>query len=405
VLTIQYLEYSPQLAQLDENEAVQRLRHAYERLPFTHLLIGWYLSTRLLETIRAQADQLGTRFIRWHPLLTGDGVFQPHPELRVVGTTGQAIRGFEDKPEFTFVCPNHPAVQEALLNRVEGLIQQGLYQGFFLDRVRLPSPSADPVRDLGCFCKHCQRKAAVAGLDLQQVQSVIIEHTRHENGRITMVQALLGAKDDCLDEQLNASLQPFLEFRRKTISDFVAMVAAIIKGEQLESGLDCFSPSLTALVGQDLGTLSERVDWIKLMSYAHTFAPAGLPYELSRLCDYLVTTTRLKPAEALSLMSEVLDLPLPTRRDALKKDGLSPAALVREVRRGIKTSKQPVLAGVELVNFEGDSQRRQDQIKADLQALQKVGAAGLALSWDLLYMLMDWLSLVRQVYFRDVSDL
>jgi hypothetical protein len=398
VLTIQYLEDSPDLVQLDPTNAAEKLRIAYDHLPFTHLLIGWHLSTRLLETIRAEAERLGIQFLRWHPLLTGDGVFQPQLEWQAVGTTGQAIRGFEDKPEFTFVCPNHPAVQEALINRVDDLIQQGLYQGFFLDRVRFPSPTADPVRDLGCFCMHCQQKAAAAGLDLEQVQSIIVTHTHQENGRMTMVETLLGAKGDCIDEQLNESLQPFLEFRRKTISDFVAKVTAMIKDAKLERGLDCYSPSLTTLVGQDLGSLSERVDWIKLMTYAHTFAPAGLPYELSRLCDYLVTTTRLKPAEALGLISEVLDLPLPTTCDALEKDGLSPAALVSEVRRGIKTCKQPVLAGIELVDLKCDSQTRQDQLEADLQALHKVGSAGLAISWDLLHMPLDWLSLVKQVY-------
>jgi hypothetical protein len=182
------------------------------------------------------------------------------------------------------------------------------------------------------------------------------------------------------------------------VSDFIAMIAPMIKEAQLEIGLDCFSPGLTTMVGQDLGSLSEQVDWIKLMSYAHTFAPAGLPFELARLLDYLVANTRLTPVMVLSLMSELLRLPLPASRDALVKDGLSPDALVREVQHGAKLSKRPVLAGVELVELEGDSQSRQPQIIADLEALREVGAVGLALSWDLLHIPLNRLTLVRQIY-------
>ncbi len=58
----------------------------------------------------------------------------------------------------------------------------------------------------------------------------------------------------------------------------------------------------------------------------------------------------------------------------------------------------PVLAGVELMELEGHMQSRQSQIKADLDALRAAGVNGLALSWDLLHIPLDWLSLVRQVY-------
>ncbi len=398
MLTLQYLEYSPQLAQLDENIVVDRIRLAYERLPFSHLLIGWCLPPGLLERCRVEADRLGVRFLRWHPLLTGDGVFQPRLDWQVSGATGQVVNGFEGRPEFTFVCPNHPAVQQALSLRLEGLIRQGLYSGYFLDRVRFPSPTDDPIGDLGCFCEHCQRKAAGFGIDLGHVQTLISERTRQENGRITIVQVLLGANDGFADEVLNIALQPFLEFRRRSVSDFVASLAGMLKTAQMEIGLDCFSPSLTIMVGQSLESLSEHVDWIKLMTYAHTFAPAGLPFELLRLLDYLVTTSRLTSAEALKLMSTSLDLPLPSTRESLVKDGLSPDALVSEVRRGVEACKLPVLAGVELVDLDGDSQSRQPQIKADLEALRGAGTAGLALSWDLLHIPLDWLSLVKLVY-------
>ena len=399
MLTIQYLEYSPQLAQLDEKKAVERIRLAHERLPFSHLLIGWQVPPRLLELCRLEAERLGIRFLRWHPVLTGDGVFQPRPSWQVRGVTGQVVRGYDDKPEFTFVCPNHPAVREELSLRIDHLIQQGPYQGFFLDRVRYPSPTADPVRDLGCFCENCRQKAAAIGLDLERTRAIILERTRNEIGRITLVQALLGSTGKITDGVLNESLQPFLEFRQRSVFEFISPLLAKLRTADLEIGLDCFSPGLTRMVGQDLPALSALVDWIKVMSYAHTLGPAGLPYELSHLCEYLITTTRLNPAGVLSLIGTCVGYPLPTTLEALCKDGLTLQALAHEVRRGVESCRIPVLAGVELMDLEGVNQSSERQIKADLEALRQTGAAGLAVSWDLLYIPLDNLSLVRQVYF------
>src|SRR5512135_2671272 len=101
MLTIQYLEYSPQLVELDENKVVERLRLAFERLPFSHLLIGWNVPPRLLERCRVEAERLGIRFLQWHPLLTGNGVSHPHLSWQVSGVNGLAVSAFQGRSEFT----------------------------------------------------------------------------------------------------------------------------------------------------------------------------------------------------------------------------------------------------------------------------------------------------------------
>ena len=83
-------------------------------------------------------------------MLTGDGVFMPRPEWQAVGLRGERVPGFRGMPEFTFVCPNRPAVREAVLARLHDAIRGGDYQGVFLDRIRYPSPAADPTRWLAC---------------------------------------------------------------------------------------------------------------------------------------------------------------------------------------------------------------------------------------------------------------
>jgi hypothetical protein len=184
IITVQYLEAAPELANLDASAVVEKLSVAYERLPFSHLLIGWELPPSLLEACRVQAENLGVRFLRWHPLLTGDGTFQPRSLWQVIGLSSRPVVGFRDMTEFTFVCPNNPEVQEAIQRRVESLLADGVYQGFFLDRIRFPSPASDPAADLGCFCLHCQRLAEIHDLDLEEVRRVLVDLVAQPYGRL-----------------------------------------------------------------------------------------------------------------------------------------------------------------------------------------------------------------------------
>jgi hypothetical protein len=398
ILTIQYLEDSPELPQVDPNLLANKLRMAAERLPITHLIIGWHLPMLLLEACRSEADRLGMRFIRWQPLLVGDKVFRPDPMWRTVSLEGKKLVGTQNLPEFTFICPNHPAVQEKLSEHLDNLIHQGLYQGFFLDRVRFPSPSADPINNLACFCEYCQHKAAVQGLDLEEIRQEIMRSYQKENGPITLVKALLMGELGAEQTKLSRKISQFLAFRKQSISEFLAIVSQPLRQAHLELGLDCFSPCLTHMVGQDLGGMSKSVDWIKLMTYAHTYAPAGLPFELSGLHHHLTSSTHLSETQALNLMSQLTGLQLPTSSESLVKDGLSTPSLEHEVKRGVGACTVPVLAGLELVKMDGVSYQSPEHICTDLVGMKRANPSGLALSWDLLHIPLEWLDLVRQIY-------
>ena len=398
MLTIQLLEDSPDLAQLDQKQVVNKLRAAAERLPFTHLIIGWHVPLPLLEACRMEAEHLGIRFLRWQPLLTTVKEFQPDSTWQTEGLTGGKVAGYRGLPEFTFACPNHPAVQEAVYKHLDNLVRQGVYQGFFLDRVRFPSPSTDPINDLTCFCEYCQHKAATYGLDLKGIREEILRQTLEEKGRLSLIKTLLSGKSDPVQADWNLDVIQFLTFRKRSVCDFLARISQPLREAHLEIGLDCYSPSLINMVGQDLNTMCEYVDWIKLMNYAHTYAPAGIPFELSGLLHYLSTKTHLSEGQALTFISQSIGLPLPESRELLEKTGLSTFALEEEVKRGVDACSAPVLAGIELVDLEGVTRLNPDQIQADLTALKRAGPAGLAISWDLLHIPLDRLDLIRKVY-------
>jgi hypothetical protein len=335
------------------------------------------------------------RFLRWHPLLTSDNDFQPDPSWQAQGLFGNKLRGYRGMPEFTFACPNHPAMQESVLRHIGNMIGSGMYQGFFLDRIRFPSPSTNPFRMLSCFCEHCRRKAADAGLDLESIRLGLIAAAEVDEGRCSIVKALLTNKTnrDLTSQEL--SLGEFLDFRKKSILDLLVSVTSVCRNANLEVGLDCFSPSLALMVGQDIRKMSGHADWVKVMTYAHALGPAGLPYELSCFLGYLKRYTRLSEIQSLDFLSQSVGLPLPNNQSALMQAGLSPLALMQEVRRGVQASITPLLAGMELVELENVSRLTADQIKADLQGIRQASPAGLAISWDLLHIPLDRLELVR----------
>jgi hypothetical protein len=402
LITIQYLENSPEISQLDLTLVVNKLHAAAKRLPITHLLIGWNVPISLLEACRKEAERLGIRFLRWQPLLTGDGALQPHTDWQTQGLTGNKVAGYRGLPEFTFVCPNHPDVQEAVSTHLDHLGHQGLYQGFFLDRVRFPSPSSDPINDLGCFCQYCQRKAALVGLDLSHIRVDILAQTKEQKGRLSLIETLLSGMANPANSSEWQAVSQWLAFRERSVCDFLACISQPLKEAGLEIGLDCFSSSLTHMVGQDLHGMSGIVDWIKLMTYAHTLGPAGIPYELSGLFHYLTSTTDLTEGEALDLIGHTMEVSLPSSLRALEKDGLSSLALEKEIRVGVEACSVPTLAGIELVELEGVTNLKPDQIRSDLIAVMKSGAAGLALSWDVLHISLERLDLVRQIYLEGV---
>jgi hypothetical protein len=395
---VQYLEDGPGVAAIAPGEARARLRGALERLPISYVLLGWNLPPALIDACREETSRAGAQLFRWHPLLTGDGTFVPRPEWQTVGLDGERVEGFRGMPEFTFVCPNRPAVREAVVSHLRGALQRGDYAGVFLDRIRYPSPADDPSRLLACFCDDCQRAAWAEGLDLkatrQHIQALLATSERIG----LFVRALLDPSTAGTSDPDLGALHVFLDFRARCVTRLVQAAADVIHAAGLAVGLDCFSPALAPLVGQDLGALNARCEWIKIMAYGHALGPASLPFELLGLADWLVDERLMNEPQALEWLSLATRLPLPSTRAALAERGLAPEALAAETQRGRAAGISPLLAGIELVEIEGVAQLDRQQIAADLRAFYSGGADGLVLSWDLWHIPLERLDLVGAVW-------
>jgi hypothetical protein len=399
-LAVQYLEDGPGLAAVSPGDARARLRLAFDRLPISDVLLGWNVPQALVAACREETIEQGARLFRWHLLLTGDGSFVPRPEWQTVGLSGDPVPGFRGIPEFTFVCPNRPAVREAVLDHLFEQIRQDDYHGIFLDRIRYPSSVADPGRWLACFCDDCHRAAADEGIDLAVTQrhvKALLSKPERVSGFLEALLGSPGAETPAHDTDL-AALKAFLAFRARSVTRFVQAAAELIRAEGLQVGLDCFSPAVAFLVGQDLEALAPHCEWIKIMSYGHTLGPAGLPFELLGLADWLVEQRSVSEAGVLRWLAVATGLSLPGDRDSLRQEGLASQALAAEVRRGRAAGVGTLLAGIELVEVEGVTSLSRRQIAADLDAFRAAGTDGLVLSWDLWFIPIERLELVRTVY-------
>ncbi len=395
-IAVQYLENGPGIAAVTPAQARARLGAAVDRLPISHVLLGWNLPADLVEACFEVTTNARAQLYLWHPLLTGDGAFVPRPGYQTVGPDGVRVPGYRGMPEFTFVCPNRPAVREAVVGHLHDAIRQGPYQGVFLDRIRYPSPAADPTHLLACFCDDCHRVAAAEGLDLEAARQAIAVVADDPERTIPLVHALLGSSaGEEADPELGL-LTAFLDFRARSVTRMVAAAADLIQAEGLAVGLDCFSPALAYMVGQELAQLRAHCQWVKIMTYGHTLGPAGLPFELLDLVSWLVDGRSVGESEALRCVSRAVGLPLPSSCSRLRADGLPPEALAAEVRRARAAGVGTLLPGIELVEIEGVTHLTQAGIAADLQALSAAGADGLVLSWDLWHIPPERLELVRE---------
>ncbi len=388
-LSIQYLGDGAASAAIEAKEARARLRHACELLDLDSIIIGWNLPRPLVEACREEAARAKARLYLWHPLFCSDGSFQLDPSWQTVSPGGKAVAAFEGIAEFGFACTNNPHAAAALLEHLEKALARGDYDGVFLDRMRLPSPMPGLAGNLACFCEHCQEAAREKGLDLAAARDEVQRLLASVDGTRLLTRALF------LPAAESELLASFFSFRRASVSDFVSKAVALARQRELSVGLDCFSPALANSVGQDIAALAPHADWVKIMCYGHTLGPAGIPFELLDLANFLVDKQGLEEADALPLLAAASGLPLPTTRRELADEGLAAEAMTVEVGRARRDVTNTLYAGLELVRNEA-VKTNEEKLVADIKAMKAAGADGLSLSWDLWHMPDEWLDLVAR---------
>ena len=380
---VQYLENCPELGDYAPEEVQHKLRTACEILPISIIILGWGIPQRLIEVCGKEAQRVNAKLYRWQPLLTSDGEFPVKKDYQVFGLSGRRVAGHFSMPEFTFMCPNNPDLNDNLLAHLEKILKRGIYDGIFLDRMRFPALSNDPENNLSCFCPHCQAQAKGKGLDLLYIQDQIKQMLTTSEGVLRFIEVILGSgkSEDSTPQQL--ALRNFLDFRVDSITRIVQQSEKLARSYYWKVGLDCFSPTLAYSVGQDLAGLDSIGDWIKTMTYLHTFAPAGLPFELNGMLEFIIRNKALGIDSMNEYLSHITHLPIPKDQEIMIRDGLSASALEKELSKAKKYVSKKLFAGIELVAITNITNINPLQLEKDMRAFKKSGADGIVLSWDL----------------------
>ena len=396
-IIVQFLEGGPASAGCPTAEARRILREAFARLPIEAVLLGWNLPPALVEACAEECRRAHAELYLWHPLLSGDGVFLARPEWRTAGVDGYAISDSRGREEFTFVCPNRAAAREAVLRHLEDALAPGFFQGVFLDRIRFPSPAADLTRDLACFCDDCSRMAKTAGMDWEHIRARVSGLLRTPEGRRTIIGRIFSANIPPADSPDYTAVDDLAAFRCRSITAIVQEAAGMARARGWKVGLDCFTPALAPMVGQDLAQLSACCDWIKGMVYLRAFGPAASPYELLGLTDALAEPGATDDGEALKFLARSTGWELPAIREEIRRGRLASSLLAIEIARGREACKSPFLAGVELAEIRGVVELDPVWIRKDWEALSAAAPDGVVLSWDLRHMPLERLEMVGRV--------
>ncbi|MCI0553531.1 MAG: hypothetical protein L0287_21505 [Anaerolineae bacterium] len=125
------------------------------------------------------------------------------------------------------------------------------------------------------------------------------------------------------------------------------------------------------------------------MTYPRVFGPAGLPFEIHALSNWLRTKYNVDETEAVKVVSEACGL-------SFSKDGLKSDSIAHEIQRGRNAGIANLLAGIALVEVEGVHAPTLEQIRSDLAACED--ADGLAVSWDLWHIKPEYLSAIQELW-------
>jgi len=357
------------------------------------IIIGWGDNLLLYEECLRKARIYNTQIYFWYPVLSEIPNFQN--SFQVVGYNKGRVSSkwlMDTGENFLFACPNSPEFESVLKENFESLskkLRSSGYKGVFLDRIRYYSPANGLLSTFCCFCQGCLRKAEHMGINLDKA--------RLELGQL--IEEIRKIKSSQVPEQLktlntlfssfkeNRIINDYLHFKFNSIKEVIKLAREIFYKNELRVGLDCFTPSLAPITGQNYSYLFKYADWIKPMLYTSSFAPAGIPYEIKSIIEGLIKINRdLREESVLSFLQDRFHYEFPSSiNEIFQKGGISEEIIPKEVLLAKKQTEAsfPIYGGVETVTVRGICKPDPSKLKQSIRYLQKY-ADGIVLSWDIL---------------------
>ena len=373
---------------------MRKLSLAKETLNLDALIIWPDSDYKGLDLTREICQKLKIKTYLWYSILADISLFKIRLEQTVetfeglhgYGTSGIWEKLGQGEEDFLFLCPNDLDNIKSIFQHFQNIIKIVDLDGVFLDRIRFPSPSNGLESLYTCFCPYCLKSF------YNYYQEDLNRYRNEIKNIFSRFKTLnIGGLDTY--EQLSqifmpANLKNFFDFRRDSIYKTVKMFADKAKENGKLVGLDLFTPSLAALVGQDYKLLAEVCDWIKPMIYCHTTGPAGLPLELSSLLKALMNLApNLEEELLIQEIGRMLGVCLPVKiKDLLKygvPEGIIPIEM-QKVNDFVLREDTKVYLGWEAVQIPDIAYIDRGVLEKYLSIIWQLNPEGMVISWNLL---------------------
>ncbi len=361
VLAAQYLSSVPTGASV--TAVSLRLQQTLDLLPISMLLCGWDLPPKYEEAIAEITSRYGTASLRWQPWLAGNSRTSIPLEWQPVSSRGTPINDLVLAQILLSSVRTALEHLNSLLKGSWGFTRAAYTRVFFLTafasppRPRiLPQPWAAFARIVPVWPK----RVALTWSRLKTISA-----TFFLPGTESSLSFAVFSFGVVLPKIMCRNSWNFVVIASPAI---VEQVHHQLMGTGLELGLDCYSPSLAYLVGQDLASLDRYCDWIKIMTYPRVNGPAGIPYEILGLVDWLSNRLQLDMHEVLSFMGETSGFCFPATRNKLANYGLDSSVIRMEISSARKAGVKHIFAGIPVVKIDGIHKSTTEQLRQDLAA-------------------------------------
>ncbi len=379
----------------------QRLDEVQPVIPISGLIVGSYENKAVFQELTVNKRENDPETYLWYNLLSDyPGQDESESVITDRGNSCKKWFGWGDDAQnevtesFMFSCPNHPDAKQKTLKALSDLLDRYPFDGVFLDKFRFPSPASGLDLTFSCFCPHCCRRAAEAGLDLEEVKRELRDWKNTGFG-------LSERTDDWLEALLEAKpvLKRFIRFRIDSVLDIVREVRKNTDAHGVKLGFDLFSPAFAGIVGYDYRELAQYADWVKPMTYQYAFGPAGLRLETISLIEGIEKEFSLSEDELFAGTSKTVPWFTAEKYAELKETAV-PIEWIRSEMAASKSlmEETPVYFGLECVSFPGVIDVKPEQAAELLSAAMDNDADGAVLSWDLMHMPAENLKAMRSVY-------
>jgi hypothetical protein len=383
--TLEQKLYSPQ-------KIATLLTSLFNNQTTTRLLLWNCLGQEYLDAVASACLVAGVELYLWYPVFADRLSPESEQEIKIQsawGHIGYGERGLwkgidQGEETFVFSCPNAVQSQEIFHSDYLRLIDSGIFNGVFLDRIRYPSPSNGLEMLFSCFCPVCMQTYAKAGIDPIELKN----RTKKIFTNIPILESVL---ENC------TSWNGFLKIsgidilhtvKVQSVHKTFSWLAAEAKKRKMDIGADLFTPGLAPLVGQDYDLFHAQCNWIKPMTYFFARGPAGIQLEMQSLKNGMREMTYWDEPKINNFIQRITNLPMESSSDSTADSIVSLQYLRNEVSAAIKVGRSDncsVYPGIEMVRHPRFSPAITKKMLNDALSYLPHETQGIIPSWNLLY--------------------